>query len=466
MGYKKYYIFGGIGLLFCLAVGAVFYKFFAGGQASLLSYIGDDFGQVVYIQVDDDVQEAIASSSWAVPQNITTLLNSVDAFAIHQKINYQTNEMISYYLVEVKKDISIDQIKQLMQLTGDESLESKWLGGSDFIVWLSGVIDQVNTKPQRSLIDIDQIKPYIAQIWTNQSNIIFISKADTSAVDLSQFPFANLAKSLEYAVITADISKTKTDWKVDLLFKEDLQVAQNREFKPLFDKFVSKDTTLYLETTNFLNVFWVDVATFQQGLKDYLSFSNLFGWAISDDDANNILQSINWHLWLVVGQASNQFGIGASVFFEKNNLFSTLQKFYPYLKEYKNTYLQWSGAVFSWIVTDIQEENRLGFSAVLPFFVDNVEATVVLEKVGDYLALKLLDPVYPQADTAQNHDYYDKNTLITFRVTFNKLIQLYNTFAMQQWATSIPDLSYFDNKILNGNLTLDSRVLHFIFKIE
>jgi hypothetical protein len=347
------------------------------------------------------------------PQNILTILNGQtwEVKYIYEKIKN------NFYIFGDQKTIDIVQgLNQINSFWQNPKFKNYFKTlNNDTIVWISKIDSQYLAVPWQ-----DQISNYLDNFDYFFAGIKIQWKSD---VQIDSY-------------LTYKISWIKGGQKVEYKFEDNIKW------------YYGNWDLLFIQIGNLTKLLWLGKDQIITLLKSFALTQNIND--LTETDYQKLYEILDNNIWIFAWKANNIANLWLAVIFKNSDSFDVLSKvIVKFGDQIKNfSFISWS------TLSSVLETNKVWFKTLIAWI---QEVGMYFEKNWSDTLLTIWDPILGEKWKWENL-YYSKNSILSFVLDFDALINLYsqvwNFWWMNNQNFDVQQLDFVKWKKLKGQINL------------
>ena len=429
-------------------------------EQDIFSYAPASFDQFIYIQVGDEMEDALANMQWVqYGSGLQQLAERVEQLLITQ---LSTDTQVHSLLFLEGDEIDIDELQQLGLITWWEEFRTEQLSDR---IWMYGPQETFDrySMNKKWLRDQELVDDFLRQFQAGNYNIGFVSTplSQEGLPVVQQF-----SQQLEHSIFMTRLSPEATIGNLSLQFTDGVINANDTTFSPLLSSYASQESIVYLEMQDILWFFGIEKEQFLGLLPVLLGqYGSAYGALLSQDDYATLYDSLEKNIALVVEPSTtSMLGMSVHLVFAHADMYGVLSGLGPL---WKST-IEWFLGTGS--VQETTTETSVSYTASNPLLTAG-EAMVVasMQQQDGATVLSIFGDVLAPSGQEISLPVYDDDTSMVFMVDNTKLQEL-NSYQPLVGEVDLAGASTnaFQQWIILGDIQADAERNQIVvsFKVE
>jgi len=419
------------------------------GKSEVLDKMPMEFSQIAYMKFDKETIDLInATKTEELTGEMKDVLSSIKEFGAFEMEDKEGVNPISFMLAKVDPSFDVNKaIKVWLINTGSDYIY-KTLDNNILLYWTKKWVEYFENYKWDNIFKIEKLKNQLDNINDGKYNFALFTKPNSGTV---QPGLEKYMENLQYGSMLVNLSRERTYGQLWVLFSGNLEFGQNYKFDPKLWNYLNNSSILFTEIWNLLPIFELDKEKLTQLITSYSTQNPYVSTLLAKTDYEKIAASLDGNIAISLTQSSNSYGLWLAVVFEKWDMFSVVNKLFPFTKDFIQAQM-WTGNQ----VNFIEEDNKIWFTTKIPAPVGEMEAEVSILNNNNQMILQILSPdISTGGDIKLNST---EKTVLNFFLDSGKIAELLKKYSALNPNLSIDEraLEYYKNTKVYGQVTLDS----------
>ena len=315
-------------------------------DSALLSYAPQVYDQVLFVRSDDDLADGL----WAVQgelflDEVRPLLEQVDELVVWQYFDWIEQDEFTLLFFAVEDEFDWVQFQDSGILATGDGVTYTSLGNNMY------VYGDITSRAYRDRVwgGFDQLpstQEYLTIFAQERAHLAFFSQPEWLLGMENTATLAPFADALESSFAWSRLSPHEQAGALILTFAQPLwRTPTSRFTSRLAERFVAGQP-LFLEIQQLLHVLQVSEMQFTSLLPVLVGGDSPYNALLSSNDMSILYRALNNNIALSITRSDmpGLAGVGVHLVFAERELFTVLQKFWPFIRSWLEEML-WVGGV-------------------------------------------------------------------------------------------------------------------------